>query len=49
MVELKSTISGRVERTPAAETVDSGSIPGRVKQDYKKWLFIASLLDVQLQ
>ena len=29
---IKKTISGRVDRASATETVDSGSIPGRVKQ-----------------
>ena len=38
-------ISGRVDRASASETVDSGSILGRVKP--KKLLFTASLLDVQ--
>ena len=28
-------ISGRVDRTSATEAVDLGSIPGRVKPDYK--------------
>ena len=31
MMPLSSTISGRVDRASVTETVDSGSIPGRVK------------------
>ena len=41
-------INGRVERASAIETVDSGSIPGRVKPKAIIFLvFTASLLDVQ--
>ena len=40
-------ISGRVDRASATETVDSGSIPGRVKPRTVKFVFTASLLDVQ--
>ena len=35
-----------MDRASAAEAVDSGSIPGRVKQDYKKLLVTVSLLAV---
>ena len=38
-------IIDRVDRTSVSEKVDSGLIPGRVKQD-KKSLFAASMLDV---
>ena len=40
-------ISGRVDRASATETVDLGSIPGRVKPKTIKLVFTASLLDVQ--
>ena len=29
--------SGRLDRASATEAVDLGSIPGRVKPDYKNW------------
>ena len=34
---LDQPISGRVDGGSAAETVDSGSIPGRVKSKPKNW------------
>ena len=40
-------ISGRVDRASATDSVDSGSIPGRVKPKTLKLVFTASLLDVQ--
>ena len=41
-----SPISGRVDRAFATETVDTGSIPGRVKpKTHKSDIYIASLLD----
>ena len=41
------SISGRVDKASATETVDSGSIPRRVKPKTIKLAFTASLLDVQ--
>ena len=40
-------ISSRVNRASATETVDTGSIPGRVKPKTIKLVFTTSLLDVQ--
>ena len=40
-------IGSRVDRVSATETVDSGSIPGRVKPKTKKLILTAFLLDVQ--
>ena len=36
---IVQTISGRVDRASATETVDSGSIPGRVKPKTIKLIF----------
>ena len=43
------TTSGRVETASVTEMFGMGSIPDRVKQEYKNWYlhFIAYLLDVQ--
>ena len=40
-------ISNRVNRASATKTIDTGSIPGRVKPKTIKLVFTASLLDVQ--
>ena len=40
-------ISGPVDRASTTDSVDSGSIPGRVKPKTLKLVFTASLLDVQ--
>ena len=36
---MQSAISGRVDGASATETVDSGSIPSRVKPKTKKFVF----------
>ena len=45
--EIELKLNGRVDRASAAETVDSGSIPGRVKLKTIKMVLTASLLDLQ--
>ena len=44
---VKRPMSGQVHRASATETIDSGSIPGRVKPKTIKLVFTSSLLDVQ--
>ena len=43
---LKKSIGGRVDRVSATETVDLGSIPGRVKPKAIKMILTAFLLAI---
>ena len=46
---IQKPFSSRVDRASTLETVDLGSISGRVKSKTKNVVFTASLLDVQHQ
>ena len=47
--KLNVEIRGRVRRAPATETVDSGSIPGRVKPKIIKLVFTAPCLPISIK